>query len=155
MTRIIGIDPGAKACGWAVWIDGKVVRCGVLGLAAKKDEDEADRWHKFGRHLDALLAGGCDLLAYELVVKHFAAGAAQVYGGFKALILERARRADVDPLGINLMTVKKRATGHGDADKTRMLEAARFQWPGLEIEKHDAADACWIAETAAWLRGWA
>lgn len=40
------------------------------------------------------------------------------------------------------------ATGSGGASKTRMLEAAKKRWPGIDFKTDDLADAAWLAAFA-------
>jgi len=47
---------------------------------------------------------------------------------------------------INLMTIKKHATGKGNAKKPDMQAAAKDRW-GVDFSE-DEADACWIAAYA-------
>ena len=55
----------------------------------------------------------------------------------------------LEHVGINTSTVKKRATGKGNAPKPAMLAAARERWPELDVESHDLADALWVSVCAA------
>lgn len=43
-------------------------------------------------------------------------------------------------------SVKKHATGNGNADKNQMLIKAQQKWPSLNIQGHDQADALWLLD---------
>lgn len=45
-------------------------------------------------------------------------------------------------------TIKKHATGKGNARKEAMLETARVRWPELDVDDHNAADALWLLDYA-------
>ena len=53
--------------------------------------------------------------------------------------------------GQPVATVKRTATGKGNADKQAMVEAAALRWwistPGYPCCSEDEADALWVAET--------
>ena len=51
--------------------------------------------------------------------------------------------------GIPVATIKKRATGKGNADKGQMIAAAKSRWPCHAFIDDNECDARWIAETAA------
>ena len=49
-------------------------------------------------------------------------------------------------------SIKKHATGNGNANKVMMLEAARARWP--EVSTHDEADAMWLLDMVLSKGGW-
>ncbi|MDN3273371.1 hypothetical protein QWJ07_03890 [Frankia sp. RB7] len=51
-----------------------------------------------------------------------------------------------DDVPVNVVTVKKFATGFGLANKAAMIKAAQEKWGG-EFTEHEA-DACWVGECA-------
>lgn len=52
-----------------------------------------------------------------------------------------------DDVPMNVVTVKKFATGFGLAGKELMMETARMRWGGEDWDEHQA-DACWIGQAA-------
>lgn len=84
------------------------------------------------------------VLAYEEVRRHAGTSAAHVYGGlvsaFTALCEEREVPYQGQPVG----TVKKLATGKGNASKAAMIAAAEERW-SVACEE-DEADALWVAD---------
>ncbi len=89
-----------------------------------------------------------DVVAFEEVRRHLGMDAARAYGGMVAVITEECERRDIPYQGIPVGTVKKNATGKGNANKEAMVEAARKRW-GMSQVSHDEADARWVAEAGA------
>lgn len=109
------------------------------------------RFLRLRRHLVELLdLERPSLVAFEEVRRHLGTDAAHVYGGIVAVVSEECERRTVPYLGIPVATVKRTATGKGNADKAAMVEAANRRW-GLALAGADEneADARWIAEAAA------
>jgi Holliday junction resolvasome RuvABC endonuclease subunit len=52
-------------------------------------------------------------------------------------------------MGVPVGTVKKTATGRGNASKEDMMAAARARWPGWEPVDDNEADARWVVVAAA------
>lgn len=149
--RILAIDPGT-ACGWAVRHSAQTVDSGVWDLTAKRHEGGGMRFLRC-RHAfrEALLAFRPDVVAYEEVRRHMGVDAAHVYGGIIAIIASEceAQSPPIPYRGVPVGTVKKHATGKGNADKDAMIAAARKRWVGFNPKDDNEADARWIAETAA------
>jgi len=147
---ILAIDPGTH-CGWAVGRGGKVLGSGVWDLKAGRWEGGGMRWVKLRRAVvEVADAFAVDLVAYEEVRRHMGTDAAHVYGGIVAVIQEwaEARAAKVPYYGLPVGTVKKHATGKGNADKAKMIEAAQAKWPARNVTDDNEADALWILSCA-------
>lgn len=152
--KFIGIDPGTK-CGWAV-LDSEGVRLasGVWDLTARRHEGGGMRFVRLNSYLHQIL-GAHDLadvlLGYEEVRRHMGTDAAHVYGGIVATITRICEELAVPYRGIPVGTVKKLATGKGNASKEAMVEAAELRWSQGRRSvaapmADDEADALWIAE---------
>ena len=89
-----------------------------------------------------------DVIAYEEVARHVATAAAHIYGGLVAVLQTLALSCEIEYVGIPVGTIKKHATGKGNANKDRMIEAALERWPDAAIVDDNEADARWCAETA-------
>lgn len=146
--RILAIDPGTR-CGWAVWEDGTIVAAGTWDLGARRHEGGGMRFLRLARYLEEALCG-VGAVAYEEVRRHLGVDAAHIYGGIVATLSSACEARGVPYTGVPVATVKKLATGKGNADKARMIAAANARW-GIELRPEDEneADARWIAETAA------
>lgn len=150
-TVVIGIDPGTY-CGWAVLdaVTGDRIASGTWNLQPRRHEGGGMRYVHFDAHFGALLdAYDVRAVAYEEVRRHAGTDAAHIYGGIVAHLGSACERRALPYEGVPVGTVKKQATGKGNADKTKMLLAAALRWHGHEFRSaDDEADACWIAE--AW-----
>lgn len=154
MTIILGIDPGTK-CGWSLRLPDGTHKSGVWDLSLKKGEGIGMRYVRLRVQLahQHTELGGFDLLAYEDVRRHTGTTAGHVYGGIVAVMTEFCEMRDIPYVGVPVGTIKKFATGKGNANKTKMLTAALKKWPGFEPATDDEADARWIAECAAQQKG--
>lgn len=144
--RFLGIDPGTN-CGWAVLDqDGNRLDSGVWSLKSKRLEGGGMRYLRAQRRVLALLDehGPC-VLAFEEVKRHAGTQAAHVYGGLVAVLQAACEARSVPYQGVGVGTVKKLATGKGNAGKQAMVDAACEQWDHV-CERDDEADALWIAE---------
>ncbi len=143
---IIGIDPGT-ACGWAVydsehttWISG------VWDLKSRRHEGGGMRFLRLRGYIKELFtAVSPSAVVYEEVRRHMGTDAAHVYGGIVAVITEECEARGIPYLGVPVGTVKKLATGKGNAGKPAMIAAALERWPGFEPADDNEADARWIA----------
>lgn len=82
----------------------------------------------------------------KIVAEDVNAGAAR--GGFKAsvklsefrgILMEVCDTLDLsEPAFVNVVTVKKFATGDGHADKTKMIEACKTRWGATPVDDNDA-----------------
>jgi len=148
----IGIDPGTL-CGWAVLAaDGARLASGHWDLRPRRHEGAGMRFVRLRRMLSMLLEPWADAdvaLCYEEVRHHAGTDAAHVYGGIVAVIQSWCEDAQVPYAAAPVSTVKRHATGRGNADKAAMVAAAVARWGGEPTE--DEADALWIAD--AWRAG--
>ena len=151
---VIGIDPGTH-CGWAIRMDVGMVNSGVWDLTPRRGSVVGTRQgHLFWRLHELLgtcaLTGDEIVVAYEDVRRHLGTTAAHVYGalvGVIELVCGSCTPAvRLVPVGVG--TVKKYATGKGNASKELMIRSAMLKWPGWNAGNDDEADARWIAECA-------
>ena len=144
---LIGIDPGT-ACGWAVLsASGIRMASGTWALRPRRHEGGGMRYVRVRRALEELLdtyAGAS--VAYEEVRRHSGTDAAQIYGGIVAAITALCEVRGVEYVGVPVGTVKKLATGKGNAGKPAMIAAAYAKWFPSVVLTDDEADALWVAE---------
>ncbi len=148
---LLAIDPGTH-CGWALrdLATGVYLGSGVWDLGARRHEGGGMRFLRLRSYLLEVLDGvTVGLVAYEEVRRHLGTDAAHIYGGIVASITAECEARGIPYCGIPIATIKKAATGRGNADKAAMVAAAAARWPGWEPETDDEADARWIAEAAA------
>jgi Holliday junction resolvasome RuvABC endonuclease subunit len=102
-----------------------------------------------GRLREVVLAyPDLDDVVYEEVVRHAATYAAQMYGAFQGALMTWCHDAFCSFRGVPVGTLKKWATGKGNAKKAEMIEAARDH-TGLDITDDNEADAVLLALYAA------
>ena len=108
------------------------------------------RFLRFRRQLREVLDGhAVGAVGYEDVRHHRGVDAAHVYGGIVAHLMSLCEERDVPYQGINVATVKRLATGKGNAKKDLMGEAAGRRWPDHDFSDDNEVDARWIAEALA------
>lgn len=146
---VLAIDPGTS-CGWAIRYENGAMDAGTWDLSSRRHEGGGMRFVRLRSHLANLIeAAGPTLIAYEEVCAHRGTDAGHIYGGIIAVISEECEARKIPYQGIPVGTVKKHATGKGNADKVAMVKAANARWGlSLDLSDNNEADARWIAETA-------
>lgn len=150
--NILALDLGTTM-GWALGLrDGKL-RSGSESFAARRNEGSGQRWLKFqawlGQQYHA--AGELQAIYYELVLAHGTKDnpntlAAHVYGGFEAFLQAFADRNRITLVGVGVGTIKKSATGKGNAKKEAVMAAMRAR--GHRVKDDNHADALALLEYA-------
>lgn len=133
--RILALDLGTH-CGWAL----SPHESGVWNLAPRRFEGSGMRFVTFRQHLRKILEG-VNLVYFEEVRKHMGVDAAHVYGGLMAVLTEECEVRKIPYQGIPVGTIKRAATGKGNAPKDVMVAAAKQKWPELVIIDDNHADA--------------
>lgn len=136
MNSILALDLGTKT-GWALWRKGSIIYSGVQDFKVGRFDGGGMRFLKFGRWLDEVTQDCLGLTVfYEEVRSHGPGGvdAAHAYGGFMATLTawcEKSKRLGPHEVpsstpysGIPVGTIKKFATGKGNAGKPEMIKAA-------------------------------
>lgn len=141
--RILGIDPGTK-CGWAVLEGNTVMASGVWHLAPKRHEGGGMRYVRLRVYLEDIAGLQVDAVAYEEVRRHMGVDAAHVYGGIVAVVQSWCEQGQLPYQAIPVGTIKKLATGKGNANKDAMVEAANARF-GIGTTSDDEADAVFVA----------
>lgn len=142
MNRILALDLGTH-CGWAMLLDGRRIS-GLWDFASRRHEGGGMRFVRFRAEL-ATLHPEC--VYYEEVVRHLGTAAAHIYGGMVAMLGAWCESAKVPYQGIHWATIKRHATGKGNANKEAMIAAARERL-GYEGQSDDEADALWLLDFA-------
>ncbi|URF05950.1 polynucleotidyl transferase [Cupriavidus campinensis] len=132
--------------GWALGLrDGKL-RSGTESFAARRNEGPGQRWLKFQAWLGQQYtsAGELQAIYYELVMAHGTKDnpntlAAHVYGGFEAFLQAFADRNRIRLIGVAVGTIKKSATGKGNAKKEQVIAAMRARGHRVIDDNHGDA----------------
>lgn len=161
--RILALDPGTN-CGYS-WLDipqpvpGTLNpyrhQSGVWRLSTDRFTSQGMRFVMLKKYLMDVEP---DFVAYELVnFPHKSTAAAQMYWGVVTTVLLFCEEYGVEYWPVPTGTIKKRATGKGNAGKPQMIQAANVEFeidPPLNDSKastntdDNIADAMWIAKCA-------
>jgi len=137
--RILAIDPGSKL-GWSFY-DGNRTESGVQMFSLRRGESQGMRFLRFNNWLSKMIGlTNPDLICFEMA--HMRGGyATEALIGITTRIQEQCARANIASTSIHSGTLKKFATGRGNASKEEMIEAAKKRFPDQKIESDDQADA--------------
>ena len=141
----VGIDPG-MSCGWAVLdAEGERVASGAWPLKGGRYDGAGMYLVRLERHLGELLGlVEPTALAFEEVRRHAGTEAGHVYGAITGTIMRCCEHLGVSHCGAPVGTVKKHATGKGNASKDEMKATAQERF-GAGGSDDNEADALWIA----------
>jgi crossover junction endodeoxyribonuclease RuvC len=139
--NIVAIDLGTKT-GWAIArADGSIVFGTHVCKADGRKEIDGLRYARFRSLLSKLQKNidSIDQVFFEKVESHSSTYAAQVYGGYKAILEMFCAINEIPCTGIPVGTIKKFTTGKGNADKDQMVEAVKAL--GFKVKDDNQADA--------------
>ena len=142
---VLAIDPGTNM-GFAYTHDNRVSPfCGgVVNLRGGRFEGGGMRFLRLKRWLDEMKPNE---VYFEEVRRHLGTDAAHIYGGIIATITSWCEEHDIPYQGIPVGTIKKWATGKGNASKEKMVAAAKEKF-GYDGEDDNIADALFILDCA-------
>jgi crossover junction endodeoxyribonuclease RuvC len=151
-VRILGIDPGSRAAGWAVV---EVGAKAVLTAAGVLRPPAALELH---RRLAFLHDGLAEIVLRErpdeaAVEKIFAGVNPQsliTLGEARGVLLLALSRAGFEVHEVTPAEVKRAVAGNGNAEKEQVRRMVQAFLPGSRRLPLDAADAAAVALTAAW-----
>lgn len=154
---VLALDLGTTM-GYALREDTQI-HSGVWLFAPRRSEGKGMRFLRFAKNLEHLHDEhgeyGIDEVFYEEVVSHtrrddkgfhFATQAAHVYGGFKAVLMGWCEVKGIPYTGVPVGTIKKYATGKGNAKKDVMIAMAKAR--GWDPDDDNEADALWLLDWA-------
>lgn len=122
MGAQLALDLGTNT-GWAISRDG-VTTSGTASFKVGRYEGGGMRYLRFQRWLDELALNGLDAIHFEEVRRHAGTDAAHVYGGLLATLTAWCEHRGIPYSGIPVGSIKKHATGKGNANKEAMIAAA-------------------------------
>ena len=122
-SAILALDLGTTT-GWASRIGG-IVHSGTVSFRPSRYDGGGMRYLRFQRWLDALAhdGGGLGTIYFEEVRRHAGTDAAHLYGGFLATLTAWCEREQVAYQGVPVGTIKRFATGKGNAGKDLVIAA--------------------------------
>ncbi|SFI89443.1 crossover junction endodeoxyribonuclease RuvC [Jannaschia pohangensis] len=145
--RVIGIDPGLRACGWGIIdVDGPRQRHVANGTCRPTGTDMGDRLLSLHQLLTAVLVDHApDAAAVEQTfVNRDGAGSLKL-GQARGIAVLVPAQAGLTVGEYAPNAVKKTVVGVGHADKKQIDHMVRMQLPGCNPDSPDAADALAIA----------
>jgi Holliday junction resolvasome RuvABC endonuclease subunit len=150
ILSILALDLGSTT-GWAVRNSRCRILHGMCEFRPTRFEGGGMRYLRFERWLTETLSitGGIDAVYFEEVRRHAGTDAAHVFGGFLATLSAWCEQHGIAYEGVPVGTIKRFATGKGNADKAAMIAAMRER--GFEPADDNEADAIaillWALET--------
>jgi Holliday junction resolvasome RuvABC endonuclease subunit len=149
-TTILALDLGTRT-GWAMQhLDGTITS-GTEQFKPQRFEGGGMRFLRFKRWLNDLYAASQHINAvfFEEVRRHAGVDAAHAYGGFMGHLTAWCEHHNIPYQGVPVGTIKKHATGKGNASKEEMIAATIKR--GLKVADDNEADALallyWAIET--------
>lgn len=139
-TNVLALDLGTNT-GFAVGRPGAIIT-GTQSFKNDRHSGGGMRFLRFKRFLSELHAATpITEVVYEEVRRHLGTDAAHIYGGLQATLTAwcEEQTPKIPYEGVPVGTIKKYATGKGNADKKTMIAAVRT-W-GYEPADDNEADA--------------
>ncbi|MDP1525666.1 MAG: hypothetical protein Q8M20_07640 [Rhodocyclaceae bacterium] len=139
-TTILALDLGTTT-GWALRGSDGHVTSGSESFRPQRFEGGGMRFLRFKRWLAEIKqsSDGIDCLYFEEVRRHASTDAAHAYGGFLATLTAWCEHHQIPYQGVPVGTIKKHATGKGNASKDEMVAAVRTR--GHQPADDNEADA--------------
>jgi Holliday junction resolvasome RuvABC endonuclease subunit len=124
---VLALDLGTST-GWALR-EGVSINSGTAHFKPQRFEGGGMRYLRFKRWLTDVKAGtdGIGEVYFEEVRRHAGVDAAHAYGGFLATLTSWCEHHQIPYQGVPVGTIKKHATGKGNASKDEMIESARLR----------------------------
>jgi hypothetical protein len=152
---VLALDLGTTT-GWALRTAGGQIASGTASFRPGRFDGGGMRYLRFANWLAELerLSGPITAIWFEEVRRHAGTDAAHVFGGLMATLTSWAELRGVPYGGVPVGTIKKFATGRGNADKAAMIAAvrARGYHPADDNEADALALLLWAIETAGGVR---
>lgn len=147
---ILALDLGTTT-GWALRSHDGLISSGTVSFRPGRFDGGGMRYLRFTNWLTELdrLSGPIAAIWFEEVRRHAGTDAAHVFGGLLATLTTWAELRGIPYSGVPVGTIKKHATGRGNAPKQDMIAAARAR--GFSPADDNEADAIailnWVIET--------
>jgi len=147
---VLALDLGTTT-GWALRGYDGLITSGTVSFKPNRFDGGGMRYLRFQNWLSEMdhLAGPLNAIYFEEVRRHAGTDAAHVYGGLMAVLTAWAEMRGVPYQGVPVGTIKKSATGKGNASKSMMIEAARKRgfFPTDDNEADAIAILLWALKT--------
>ena len=148
-ASILALDLGTTT-GWALSV-ASTIASGTVSFRPSRYDGGGIRYVRFRAWLEQLASdtGLITAVYFEEIRRHVGADAAHIYGGFLACLTAWCEDHHVAYQGVPVGTIKRFATGKGNADKDAVITAIRER--GFSPTDDNEADALaillWAIET--------
>lgn len=147
---VLALDLGTTT-GWALRGFDGLITSGTVSFKPRRFDGGGMRYLRFTNWLTEIdrVSGPVEAIFFEEVRRHNGTDASHVYGGLMAVLTAWAELRGIPYQGVPVGTIKKNATGKGNAPKHAMIDAARAR--GFDPADDNEADAIailmWAIET--------
>ena len=149
-TTILALDLGTTT-GWALRGSDGHITSGSESFRPQRFEGGGMRYLRFRRWISEIQESVSEIqfLYFEEVRRHVGVDAAHAYGGFLATLTAWCEHHQIPYQGVPVGTIKKHATGKGNAGKEDVIAAvrARGHAPVDDNEADALALLHWAIET--------
>jgi Holliday junction resolvasome RuvABC endonuclease subunit len=145
MSTILALDLGTQT-GWSL-LHKSIITSGTLTFKNDRYQGVGMRFLRFSKWLEDIkgLAGGTlGEVYFEEVRRHLGVDAAHAYGGFLATLTSWCEREGVAYQGVSVGSIKRHATGKGNASKQEVIKA--METIGYQPKDDNEADALALLE---------
>jgi len=151
-TTILALDLGTTT-GWALAQTDEQISSGSQSFKPQRFEGGGMRFLRFKRWLTEIKQCSTDisLVVFEEVRRHAGVDAAHAYGGFMGQLTAWCEHHQIPYEGVPVGTIKKHATGKGNASKEQMIQAMQVR--GHNVHDDNEADALALLYWAIEFRG--
>ena len=147
---LLALDLGTTT-GWALHGADGLITSGTASFRNGRFDGGGMRYLRFTNWLTEIdrLSGPIGAIYFEEVRRHVGTDAAHVFGGLLATLTAWAETRGVPYQGVPVGTIKRHATGKGNANKDAMIAAARARGfsPADDNEADAIAILLWALET--------
>jgi hypothetical protein len=147
---ILALDLGTTT-GWAIRGFDGLITSGTVSFRPGRYDGGGMRYLRFTNWLTEIdrLSGPITTIWFEEVRRHAGTDASHVYGGLMATLTAWAELRGIPYAGVPVGTIKRHATGKGNAPKQAMIDAARTRGfsPADDNEADAIAILLWAIET--------
>ena len=147
---ILALDLGTST-GWALRSAEGLITSGTASFRPGRYDGGGMRYLRFTNWLTEIdrLSGPIAAIWFEEVRRHVGTDAAHLYGGFLATLTAWCEREGVAYQGVPVGTIKRFATGKGNAGKDAVVAAVRARGfsPADDNEADAIAILLWAIET--------
>ena len=148
-TKILALDLGTQT-GWALQSHNGIITSGTQSFKPQRFEGGGMRFLRFQRWLEEIKGTNetIEELIFEEVRSHKGVDASHIYGGWLSILGAWCEANQIPFKGVPVATIKKFATGNGNANKPAMINAmiARGYSPADDNEADALALLHWALE---------